>query len=323
MKIARNFDARKIASAKNKTLFAMAFVCMVAGLFWSPSLREFAVKHPGIIGVLVAVTGEVYFDWIEEIGKHARWKKFFMALLVVSLSYELYEASETDKEAANAIKLAGNANERAANTESNNLVLRSNVSLLEKEAVELKLDVMPREFKDQDNAASRLRKFAGTKVAVITRSQEAECRDFVGQIKWVVFGANWDLLTAPGERLPTVVSVGTVRGQIATKDPVLPEFKYLESLADDGVHVFLDLRNVEQHLACGALVSELIKSGIDAKETWGLPEQPKDVALVVVSRKPDRFSRSTWKKIIEAEQMMYGQLLRASTNGVLRRSQKQ
>jgi hypothetical protein len=114
MKIANNFEPRKIASAKSKTLFAIAFVCVAAGLLLSPSFRVFAVKHPGIIGVLVAVTGEVYFDWKEEIGKHARWKKCFMALLVVSLSYELYEASETDKEAADAIKLAGKAIERAA-----------------------------------------------------------------------------------------------------------------------------------------------------------------------------------------------------------------
>jgi len=124
MKIANNFDARKIASAKNKILFATAFVCIGLLLFWSASLRTFALKHPGIIGVLVAVAGEVYFDWKETIGKHARWKRFFMALLVVSLAYELYEAAETDKQAADAITLAGSANERAANTESNNAVLQ-------------------------------------------------------------------------------------------------------------------------------------------------------------------------------------------------------
>jgi len=50
---------------------------------------------------------------------------------VVSLAYELYEASESDQKAADSIKLAGQANDRAANTESNNLVLRSNVMALE------------------------------------------------------------------------------------------------------------------------------------------------------------------------------------------------
>jgi len=67
----------------------------------------------------------------EESGRHSKWKKFFMALLVVSLAYELYEASESDQKAADSIKLAGQANDRAANTESNNLVLRSNVMALE------------------------------------------------------------------------------------------------------------------------------------------------------------------------------------------------
>ncbi|HWW00484.1 MAG TPA: hypothetical protein VNZ64_12365 [Candidatus Acidoferrum sp.] len=117
MKIVNNFDARKTASAQKRILFAIAFLCVLGAVLW-PSLRAFAIKHPGIIGVLVAVTGEVYFDWKEEIGKHARWKKFFMALLVVSLTYELYEASETDKEAADAIILAGKANERAAKNEA-------------------------------------------------------------------------------------------------------------------------------------------------------------------------------------------------------------
>src|SRR5271170_6650624 len=110
MKILKNFDAKKIAKAKNKILLAIVSILFLVLLFLSSAFREFVSKHPGLIGVLIAVSGEVYFDWKEESGRHAKWKKFFMALLVVSLAYELYEASESDQKAADSIKLAGQAN---------------------------------------------------------------------------------------------------------------------------------------------------------------------------------------------------------------------
>lgn len=138
MKILKILDAKKIAKAKNKILLAIISILFFALLLWSLAFREFVSNHPGLIGVLIAVSGEVYFDWKKESGRDAKWKKFFMALLVVSLAYELYEASESDKKAADAIKLAGLANEsagksneRAANTESNNLALRTKVLELE------------------------------------------------------------------------------------------------------------------------------------------------------------------------------------------------
>jgi hypothetical protein len=130
MKILKTFDTKKIAKAKFKICVAIASVLFLALLIVFPAFRAFSLKHPGLIGVLVGVSGEVYFDWKEEKGKNAKWKRFFMALLVVSLTYELIEASENDKEAANAIKLAGQADEHAAETESNNLVLSTNFEAL-------------------------------------------------------------------------------------------------------------------------------------------------------------------------------------------------
>src|ERR1700733_10364804 len=137
MKILKNFDAKKIAKAKNIILLAIISVFFLALLFFSSAFRAFVSQHPGLIGVLIAVSGEVYFDWKEQSGRHAKWKKFFMALLVVSLAYELYEASESDQKAADSIKLAGQANERAANTESNNLVLQTNVASLNEAVIKL------------------------------------------------------------------------------------------------------------------------------------------------------------------------------------------
>ena len=103
--------------------------------------------------MLIAVAGEVVCDWSETTGKRAWWKKFFMALLVIGLTYELVEASITDKEASEAIERsgiaeqkAGAANERAANTESNNLVLQAKVLELE-----IKLRKQIRKISPDDN----------------------------------------------------------------------------------------------------------------------------------------------------------------------------
>ena len=87
-------------------------------------------EHPGLIAVFIGVTGEVCIDWKEEIGPHSRWKKIFMALLVLGLAYELYEAVEADKKTAAAIKLAGEANERASTNELQVVVLKNETALL-------------------------------------------------------------------------------------------------------------------------------------------------------------------------------------------------
>jgi hypothetical protein len=142
-------------------------------------------KHPGLIGVLVAVSGEVYFDWKEEVGKKGRWKKFFMALLVVSLAYELYEASETDEEAANAIELAGKANERASTNElrvaelqSNNLVLATQLEKLKHPRI---ITVEQREKFIE--ILSEAHNFSKTRIEVIIGNNDRETERFAFQIR--------------------------------------------------------------------------------------------------------------------------------------------
>jgi len=126
MNILNNRDISQMKSAKYSTLLVIALSLLLVLLI--PGFRTFACKHPGLIAVLVGVSGEVYFDWREERGPHSRAKKFFMALLVVGLTYELYEASETDKEAAEAIYLAGKANERASADELESARLRREIA---------------------------------------------------------------------------------------------------------------------------------------------------------------------------------------------------
>src|SRR5579863_6030112 len=116
------FDASKRAKTTNRILLTVIFLLFAFGVI---EFRAFTIRHPGLIAVLIGVAGEVYFDWKKEVGREALLRKVFMAFLVLGLSYELFEASNTDKEAANAIELASKANERTATIESNNLVLEA------------------------------------------------------------------------------------------------------------------------------------------------------------------------------------------------------
>lgn len=93
---------------------------------------EFSIRHPGIIAVLVAVGGEVYFDWREAgVGTHARWKKFFMVLIIAGLSYELIEAANED------VKL-GELEKAAAVIRSQNLELQSELASVNSQTEQLR-----------------------------------------------------------------------------------------------------------------------------------------------------------------------------------------
>ena len=90
----------------------------------------FAIRHPGLMLVLIGVAGEVACDWKEMAGRLAWAKKLSAMLLVIGLVVEFWESAKLDNEVADtkertaiAVKDASQANERAANTESNNLVL--------------------------------------------------------------------------------------------------------------------------------------------------------------------------------------------------------
>ena len=93
---------------------------------------EFVGRHPGLLLVLIGVVGEIICDWKEMEGRLARAKRISAILLVVGLMMEFWEAAVSDTDLADtkertavAEKEAGQANERAANTESNNLVLQA------------------------------------------------------------------------------------------------------------------------------------------------------------------------------------------------------
>jgi hypothetical protein len=213
MKILKNFDAKKIAKAKNKILLAIVSVLFLILLVLFSAFREFVSKHPGLIGVLIAVSGEVYFDWKEESGRHAKWKKFFMALLVVSLAYELYEASESDQKAAESIELAGKANERAALVESNNVALEA--------------EIQPRRITPEQKDAIRRElnewRFIRDKceVHITVEGYDTEARIFADQIGNLL-GENFRVFTDEGINATPPPGFGT---KFSTHDPPSPSAK--------------------------------------------------------------------------------------------------
>src|SRR5579859_1028671 len=103
---------------------------MIAASSLLSNCWEFSTRHPGILLVLLGVAGEVIFDWKEMKGRMAWAKRLSALVLVAGLILEFSEAAKSDKEVSAAIERAGDAereagqaNERTANTESNNLVL--------------------------------------------------------------------------------------------------------------------------------------------------------------------------------------------------------
>jgi hypothetical protein len=73
--------------------------------------------------VLIGVAGEIFFDWKEIKPPWALFKKSFAVCLLLALGVEIIEATKSDKEVSGAMLAAGQANEKAANSESNSVRL--------------------------------------------------------------------------------------------------------------------------------------------------------------------------------------------------------
>ena len=125
--------------------------------FW-----PFANNHPAIFLVVIGVVGETVFDWNKKKEVKERLKKFFAFMLIVGLVWEIPEASENDKKAADAkerVEMLEFSNAvlsaqlttlestnlavrlQVAGLHRNNLLLQSNVTGLDKQVVETKIEL--------------------------------------------------------------------------------------------------------------------------------------------------------------------------------------
>jgi hypothetical protein len=139
---------RRITATTSKTaivVLSAVILALIVSVSVFRSVRFFCWEHPGILLVVLAVAGEVICDWNRKKNLKERLKKAFGMLLVAGLILEIVEAARADRDvavanleakragtnaaasyerAAVAEREAGQANERAANTESNNFVLQ-------------------------------------------------------------------------------------------------------------------------------------------------------------------------------------------------------
>jgi hypothetical protein len=122
----------------------MTFAASLLSSCW-----EFATRHPGILLVLFGVAGEVIFDWGEMKGRLACAKRLSALVLIAGLILEFSEAAKSDKDVSSAIERAGiaeqkagEANERAANSELK-------VEELRKQNAELAIRLQPRRITQQ------------------------------------------------------------------------------------------------------------------------------------------------------------------------------
>jgi hypothetical protein len=161
-----------------------------------------AFKHPGTIIVTVGVAGEVLIEWFgipkdEKIAK--LWKRMFAIMLIYGLILEIPDSAKS-------WQLASESSERAANTESNNLVLRSQVAELEA-AVQWRT-ITPIQETNLVNLLSpfvRNNRLTGTVVSVMSEEGNPEAIQFARRLG--------DVLTKCGFNVgPMEVFAGGVPG---------------------------------------------------------------------------------------------------------------
>jgi hypothetical protein len=187
---------RRITATTSKTAIAVlsaVIIAFVVSVSVFKSVRFFSWEHPGILIVVVAVAGEVICDWNRKKSLKERLKKFFGIMLVSGLLLEIAEAVKSDKKAADAYldakqaeRDAGQANERAANIESNNLVLQA------------KLQPRTITVKQREDFINILKNSPKGQIRIGIRHPDKEVSDFTDQV--------CDMLTNAGFQIQSVMN---------------------------------------------------------------------------------------------------------------------
>ena len=158
----------------------------------------------------------------------------------------------------------GEQRERAAQAELQ-------IEKLRKANLTLEAAISDRTFKDQGGAASRLRKFANTKVA-IPYTQTDEAQRTAGQIVWVLQRSGWSV--QPRASVPAQATLFSEGVTVTSSDASLSE-------------------------ARAALVDELNKTGITATSTTN-NRMPAGMIVVLVGVKPNPLQEKFVQDAMEA-----------------------
>jgi hypothetical protein len=220
---------RRITATTSKTAIAVlsaVIISFVVSVAVSKSVRFFSWEHPGILIVVIAVAGEVICDWNRKKTLKERLKKFFGIFLVAGLVLEITEAIQSDKKASQAIlsaklaetnaagsyeraaiaeKEAGEANERAANTESNNLVLQVRIEMLQARRIEIDQEKKFIDF---------LKNCPKSPVKVFVGERDGETDDYAREIRQILdesgygSGRTNDIIELGDARIASSIGIG-------------------------------------------------------------------------------------------------------------------
>ncbi len=162
---------------------------------------EFARLHLGLVLVIVGVVGEgVEIIWKLLVRKRSEKLDlflnsigaFFWIVLVIGLALEIRDAAITDKEAAESNRLAGQANERAANAEKQVEQLRSTNLVLQSRLEKIQNMQAPRVALAWKIDKSLEGKPAGT-AEIFYQEGDGEVYEFAGWLKSLLVHAKWNV----------------------------------------------------------------------------------------------------------------------------------
>jgi len=267
------------------------------------------VSEFGFIMVIVGVVGEgteLVVKWIERRKGKAtaptkvRWllpvETLSFAILVVGLGMEFLGSHNAmriaDAQNVRLNGLASAANERAANTESNNLVLRSNV-------VALELKIQPRTITgiQQEKFIKLLTNVPKCPIRIHCGNVDNETKIYASQLRGMLDAAGYNasdgVVFDLGNRVTTFHFSGVELDCVITNlQNISPPFPYMNDIEpatfkdvmkafkEIGIDVMDGVYPLSQCYA-KEVREELIKQGIDLQNPLGLGMVPGEITIIL------------------------------------------
>ncbi len=211
-------------------------------------------------------------------------KKIFEAILIfgiagelMCLPFSLWESAEFNKEAADARLNAGAALERAANTESNNLVLRAKI-------VELEQKMQPRTVtkEQQDQFVKLLTNAPKCPIWILCSDPTSEMLNYIAQLRKMLNEAGYGITGSnPSEGLTRQFGTGTLGDGVYCLFRANPQ-------NPDKVNIMLLASQQDYPPACAiSLECAFDQVGIKTELWKGPSKMDRGVLIIWVFNKPD------------------------------------